>query len=174
MNKLINKINTRSDCIFVKPSTLPNLGVFIFYPAYPAGWILTGVRNISQVLAPGYETFCKLDYGGTKHFLTPCKIGVRNISRISPSFGHVSSFLLTSLWFGRYDMRVDTQTMSTRKRKRRRRRGRRRKEEGRHVGSEQSKSPRLIFVGQYHTVRICWICCSHVEEGGSAWLILAD
>ena len=60
-------------------------GVFIFSPAYPAGCILTRVRNIYPVFRPGYETFCKLAFGGTKHFFNIStfsihkRMGVRNI-----------------------------------------------------------------------------------------------
>ena len=44
--------------------------LFIFYPGCPAGCILTGIQTIYPVFRLGYETFCKLAYGGygTIHF----------------------------------------------------------------------------------------------------------
>ena len=57
------------------------MGLFIFYPAYPAEVFLTGVRNISRVAGRGYETILYINLGGTKHFKKYLKIGVRNIQK---------------------------------------------------------------------------------------------
>ena len=52
-----------------------NKGVFIFYPTYPAGWIIAGVWNIIPDLVPGVETIPIFRFGGAKHIPNMKKVG---------------------------------------------------------------------------------------------------
>ena len=45
-------------------------GLFIFYPGYPVGCIFTWVQTSYPFFRLGYETFCKLAYGGTEQLIS--------------------------------------------------------------------------------------------------------
>ena len=50
-------------------------GLFIFYPAYPAGVFCFGLWNISPGLTPGHETFWQSLWGAMEHLAYQENIG---------------------------------------------------------------------------------------------------